>query len=177
MTRLDRIRRAKPSHPKIVLLTGLLVFAAVGGAAWAAKSGEVEGPKVDHARTVTFSPDESLDVAAAHELFTIGGSTVFAQCWAETDGGTGAAMAVMPGPDGAVVVNFDEASLVVGPNQPTPFIEFAVGPGAANGHKRSFAVFDGGFDSAPVGASASGTAALFADDLNERCVATAQAAG
>jgi hypothetical protein len=181
MTRLDRIKRAKSSRPKIVVLAGLLVFAAVGGAAWAAQSGEVKGPSVDRAKTLTFKPDADLDTAVNHTLFTIGKSTVFAACWRlpETDpspeaGGIGVAVALRGGPDEAFLVT-DLGALPSGPGPgppgPQPFVEFAVGPGEVNGGVRSFAVFDGG------GASASGTASFLVDEPNERCVATAQVAG
>ena len=122
------------------------------------------------AATLTFSADDAI-----HQLFEIGGSRVFARCGPADPGGPEAGgiarrVGVIAGPQGAVLVGEGGFS-VLAPNQEDVFLLDEVPPGGVNPTLGFFAVFDGG------GTSASGTAALLADPPNNRCVATAQAAG
>jgi hypothetical protein len=124
--------------------------------------------------TLTFSADD-----ANHQLFTIGGSSVFARCGPADPGGPEAGgirrtLGVIAGGQGAVLVGEGggfSAFSVLAPNEEGVFLFDEVPPGAVNPALVSFGIFDGG------GTSASGTAALLADPPNNRCVATAQAAG
>ena len=168
--------------PAVVRAAGALLalFVVLGGVAWAVKSGETKSPSVRNSITLTFSAD-----GADHELFKIGRSTVIAVCNAipsnspENPGGIGTGLGLIPGPDGATLVNSGVpgagegtgGALVLGPGQNAGFLEFGADAGAVNGGEASFAIFDGG------GTSASGTAAILADDPNERCVVTVQVAG
>jgi hypothetical protein len=120
--------------------------------------------------TRAFSADDAIQ-----QLFTIGGSTFFARCGPADPagpeaGGIRRTLGLIAGGQGAVIAGLEGFSQFA-PNQQEPLLFDEVPPGGVNAAQITFAVFDGG------GAAASVTAALLADPPNNRCVATAQAAG